>query len=166
MKKAFFIIILAAVLASCANNSSNTSPQVDSLQKQVAVLKEKYTPGLGEIMLGIQMHHAKLWFAGVNNNRALAGYELDELKEMAEAAKTMENERPEVKSIPMLYPAIDSLAQAIKTHNTASFKSGFLFLTGTCNNCHTIHHFEFNVITVPSAPPVTNQVFTVQPPGK
>ncbi|HET9888614.1 MAG TPA: hypothetical protein VFR10_13990, partial [bacterium] len=38
-------------------------------------------PGLGEIMLTNQAHHAKLWFAGEAENWPLASYELDELEE-------------------------------------------------------------------------------------
>ena len=151
-------------MASCASNSNNAgAARIDSLERQVTELKVKYKPGLGEIMMGIQTHHAKLWFAGLNNNWKLAAYETDELKEMADQAKDIETDRPEVKDIPMLYPAIDSLSQAIKQKNTGAFKAGFLLLTNTCNTCHTAHHFEFNVITLPSAPPVTNQDFKARP---
>src|SRR5436305_11998527 len=40
-----------------------------------------YVPGLGELMAGQQVRHAKLWFAGENENWRLAAYEVDELKE-------------------------------------------------------------------------------------
>ena len=86
---------------------------------------QKYAPGLGEIMGGIQTHHAKLWFAGINDNWKLAQYEIDEIKERFEQARDIEADRPEVKMIPMMYPAIDSINEAIKQKNLASFKSGF-----------------------------------------
>ncbi len=54
----------------------------DSLHKMM----EPYAPGLGEIMGGIQTHHAKLWYAGINDNWKLAQYEIDELKERFEQA--------------------------------------------------------------------------------
>jgi hypothetical protein len=34
-----------------------------------------YTPGFGDLMSSIQVHHSKLWFAGKNQNWALAAYE-------------------------------------------------------------------------------------------
>src|ERR1700746_3268474 len=43
--------------------------------------KKPYEPGLGEFMTATQLRHAKLWFAGKNNNWALAAYEIDEIKE-------------------------------------------------------------------------------------
>ena len=130
----------------------------DSLHK----LLEKYAPGLGEIMGGIQTHHSKLWYAGINDNWRLAQYESDELKERFEQARTVETERPEVKMIPMMYPAIDSINDAIGRKNSDQFKAGFRLLTATCNSCHKANNFEFNVITIPTAPPVYNQDFKVE----
>jgi hypothetical protein len=40
-----------------------------------------YEPGLGEFMTATQLRHAKLWFAGQQNNWDLAAYEIDEIKE-------------------------------------------------------------------------------------
>jgi len=40
-----------------------------------------YRPGLGELMNFTQMRHAKLWFAGQEQNWQLAQYEVDELQE-------------------------------------------------------------------------------------
>lgn len=122
---------------------------------------EKYAPGLGEIMVGIQMHHAKLWYAGINDNWKLAQYEIDELKERFEQARDIETNRPEVKMIPMMYPSIDSINNAIIHKNLTQFKSGFQLLTASCNSCHSANNFEFNIITIPTAPPVSNQDFKV-----
>jgi len=40
-----------------------------------------YAPGLGEFMTATQLRHAKLWFAGKENNWDLAAYEIDEIAE-------------------------------------------------------------------------------------
>ena len=40
--------------------------------------KESYEPGLGEFMTATQLRHAKLWFAGTQNNWDLAAYEIDD----------------------------------------------------------------------------------------
>ncbi|HVZ95802.1 MAG TPA: hypothetical protein VG847_02930 [Chitinophagaceae bacterium] len=139
------------------SDNSATPLTPDSLHKLVA----QYAPGLGEIMGGIQTHHAKLWFAAINDNWGLAQYEIDELKERFEQARDIEN-RPEVKMIPMIYPAIDSVGAAIKEKSLDKFKSSFQLLTATCNSCHSDNNFSFNVITIPTAPPVTNQDFRVK----
>ena len=39
--------------------------------------KDSYAPGLGEFMTATQLRHAKLWFAGKENNWDLAAYEID-----------------------------------------------------------------------------------------
>jgi hypothetical protein len=158
MKKCALILLVC--VASCSQQAP--SVQQPALTKDsLALQMQKYAPGLGEIMGGIQTHHAKLWFAGINDNWKLAQYESDEIKERFEQARDIETDRPEVKMIPMMYPAIDSINGAIKQKNLAAFKSGFQLLTSSCNSCHTANHFEFNIITVPTAPPVTNQDFKV-----
>ena len=39
-----------------------------------------YRPGLGELMNFTQMRHAKLWFAGQEQNWQLAQYEVDDCR--------------------------------------------------------------------------------------
>jgi hypothetical protein len=163
MKK-YLIIFIIFPIASCTQHTAvnQESPsERDSLTAALHKMIEKYAPGLGEIMSGIQTHHAKLWFAGMNNNWKLCEYEIDEIKERFEQASEIESNRPEVKMIPMMYPAIDSVVNAINQKNTKTFTSGFKLLTNACNSCHTANHFEFNIITIPTAPPVANQDFRV-----
>src|SRR6185312_6477232 len=158
MKIYFSLVII--LLAACNSNEpakTNSAITSDSLHKMM----ELYAPGLGEIMGDIQTHHAKLWYAGINDNWKLAQYEIDELKERFEQARTVESGRPEVKMIPMMYPAIDSIKDAIGRKNLNQFKSGFQLLTASCNSCHSDNNFEFNIITIPTAPPVSNQDFKV-----
>jgi hypothetical protein len=158
--KWYFIILIAFLFASCSYTPTEKNASVFN-KDSINILMQKYAPGLGEIMGGIQTHHAKLWFAGINDNWKLAQYEIDELKERFEQARDIETGRPEVKMIPMMYPAIDSVKDAIGRKNLIQFKSGFQLLTASCNSCHSANNFEFNVITIPTAPPVSNQDFKV-----
>jgi hypothetical protein len=61
----------------------------------------------------------------------------------------------------MMYPAIDSIKDAIGRKNLIQFKSGFKLLTASCNSCHIANNFEFNIIIIPTVPPVSNQDFKV-----
>ena len=147
------------LLISCG--AQNKEPQVskqtiDSLSQKLA---HTYRPGLGEFMLGIQIHHAKLWFAGQAQNWALAEFETGEITEALEAIKEYCTDRPEIKSLPMIGPSMDGIAEAVKKKDLASFKAGFTLLTNNCNNCHTATHHEFNVIKIPDSPPFSNQEF-------
>lgn len=167
MSSLFFKLLifssLTVIISSCGDKQDTTknASNSDSLELNIKKEMAEYAPGLGEIMGGIQTHHAKLWYAGVNDNWKLAQYESDELKERFEQARSIESTRPEVKMIPMMYPAIDSINNAIVNKNQEQFKKGFILLTATCNSCHSANNFSFNVITIPTAPPVSNQDFKV-----
>jgi len=149
----FFLI----TLASCGQvNDPQLQAKVDSLQQK---LNSTYKPGLGEFMLGIQEHHAKLWFAGTNHNWELADFEIHEIGETLDDIKRYCTDRPEVKSITMIDPAIAGLSKAIRAKDEDAFKKGFTELTSACNTCHQDNQHGFNVIVIPSMPPVTNQQF-------
>lgn len=124
-------------------------------------LKDAYKPGFGEFMGNIQRHHAKLWFAGINENWKLADYELHELVENVEDIEKYVIERIESRQVVMLEPSINNIKKAIGKKDLLKFKESFNNLTASCNSCHTSNSFEFNVITIPKNPPVTNQEFKV-----
>jgi hypothetical protein len=146
-------------LYACNDNSQ----QVSELQSQVYELQKKvdesYKPGLGEFMSNIQIHHSKLWFAGINKNWKLAQFEIDEITETFDNIKKFESEREEVKVMPIIYPAIDNIKSVVKSENLSSFKSSFITLTNTCNACHRAVKYEFNKVKIPDSPPFSNQVF-------
>jgi hypothetical protein len=160
----YCILLLVASLvffSSCSNSTGNAAmqAQIDSLNQQLA---QTYKPGLGEFMMGIQVHHAKIWFAGKNQNWALANFEVGEIKETLTAVKKYCTDRPEIKSLPIIYPALDSLSNAIDQKDPKKFQKSFMFLTNSCNSCHQATHHGFNVIKIPDTPPYTNQVFKVK----
>jgi len=130
--------------------------RLDSFKKE---MDNSYKPGLGEFMSGIQVHHNKLWFAGLAQNWKLSQFEVDEIKEALGDIKKYCADRPEVKSISMIDPAIDSMDEAIQQKDPMKFKSSFILLTNTCNNCHRATNHEFNVIKTPDTPPFSNQSF-------
>lgn len=158
--KTLLIAVLVITFTACTNsNTTILQAKVDSLNKQVT---QAYKPGLGEFMSGIQVHHAKLYFAGKNQNWKLADFEMGEIKEAVDDIKKYCTDRPEIKTLPVLYPALDSVNNAIKAKSLHSFEKGFLFLTSSCNSCHQNTNHAFNVIKVPDTPPFNNQDFKVK----
>lgn len=152
-------IILSSILSftSCNNNKTEKlQSEIDTLKTEI---KNTYKPGLGEFMLAVQTHHAKLWFAGINENWSLADFEVGEIIETFDNAIKYLPERVETKDIPMIYPALDSLQLSIKNKDLKMFTTDFKTLTQTCNDCHKAVHFEFNVIKTPTSEPVSNQEF-------
>jgi hypothetical protein len=161
MKNVLFYLI-APIAFSCNQAPSNNNllqKKIDSLQTEI---NNSYKPGLGEFMSQIQIHHAKLWFAGKEENWELANFEIGEIQEALEDIPRYCADRPEVKSIGMIIPAMDSLSNAVKVKDENKFRNGFILLTATCNDCHKATNHGFNVIKIPDVPPITNQFFKPQ----
>ena len=161
MKKLVLVFLITVIIMSCnqtSNSNQQLQSQIDSLQSQ---LNNAYKPGLGEFMSSIQVHHEKLWFAGMAQNWRLADFEIHEIMEAVDDIKRYTSDRPETKDIIMLQPAIDSLNNSIQQKSPASFKQNFILLTNTCNNCHTAVNYNFNKIKIPEKQPFSNQVFKI-----
>ncbi|MDP4263692.1 MAG: hypothetical protein Q8941_14285 [Bacteroidota bacterium] len=157
--KFFAFITIVILIASCNRPNKEAEKMqatIDSLQKQ---LKETYKPGLGEFMTGIQTHHAKLWFAGQNQNWPLADFEVHEILESLDDIQAYCTERSEIKAIGMIKPPLDSINNAIQQKNLQQFTSSFTLLTNTCNTCHKATDHGFNVVIIPTSLPVVNQDF-------
>jgi hypothetical protein len=157
--RAFFLLPIFLSLIACnqqPDNSKILQSRIDSLEKKLATA---YKPGFGEFMSSIQVHHAKLWFAGKNRNWELADFEMHEIAEMIEAIKEFQTERDESRKVDMLKPSLDAVNDAIQKKDSALFNSSYLLLTNTCNSCHKAVNFGFNVVKIPETPPFSNQSF-------
>src|ERR1700761_6393190 len=127
-KPLFFIAVVGVIsLTACTGNTSNANAdqailqaRIDSLQRR---LDDAYKPGLGEFMSGIQVHHAKLWFAGTAANWQLANFEIGEIKETLGDIEKYCPDRPEITSLPMIRPAMDSVARSIADENPSAFRN-------------------------------------------
>jgi hypothetical protein len=162
--------IAALLLTACASSDSD---KVAALEARVRALESRptpnsataFAPGLGEIMGLNQIRHDKLWFAATNGNWPLAAYELDELKEgLDDAVKYHPTHDKVPEPLGQLVPrftsgALQQLDQAIAARNRQAFEKAFDALTASCNGCHVVSNFGFNVVKRPTAPPFTNQDF-------
>jgi len=160
--RSFFLLIIISSFNACKQQPDNTKllqSRVDSLEKKLATT---YKPGLGEFMSSIQVHHAKLWFAGKNKNWELADFEMHEIGETIDAIKEYQTEREESKKVDMLKPSLEAVNDAIQKKDSSLFNSSYLLLTSTCNNCHKAVNFGFNVVKVPDTAPFSNQAFKLR----
>lgn len=126
-------------------------------------LPKPYTPGLGEYMLSNQIHHAKLWFAGVNKNWELADYELDEIQETLEDISKYQpnfDNKPIAKLIASYTTKpIEELKAAIDQKSSQKFAKAFDGLTKSCNACHQATEHAFIQIQRPTSLLFTNQKY-------
>lgn len=153
MKISYALIIQVSacslVLSACMNQPS----------------KNRYAPGLGEIMGQIAMRHSKLWYAGTAQNWGLAAYQIKELKEgFDEAGELHPTLNHIVGTLPVLFAGnmqkpLAHLEQAIKERNLVRFTQNYEALTKGCNTCHLATEFGFNKIKQPGFNPYSNQDF-------
>lgn len=161
--KPSLLLLVTFGLFSCVQSTDNTKSLQQRVERLEARLADTYKPGLGELMSSIQLHHNKLWFAGQNQNWKLADFEVHEITETVEDIQKYLPERKESKEVGVLSPALDSMNAAIQQKSTTRFKSSYILLTNTCNNCHRATRFEFNVVKIPDTPPFSNQDFKATP---
>jgi hypothetical protein len=160
--KQITILILMLGFFSCNQQSvkiQEVQNRIDSLETKLANV---YKPGFGELMSNVQSHHSKLWFAGKNQNWKLAEFEIKELNEIITDIQKYQKERKDSELIEMINPALDSIDLAVKQENSASFISSYSLLTNSCNNCHRLTNFEYNIVKVPDSSPFSNQDFKTE----
>jgi len=158
MKK--IIILLLLFVFSCNNfkevKKNILLEKIDSLELEI---KDTYKPGFGSIMSSIQDHHAKLWFAGINSNWKLAAFEIHEVNELLTDIEKFQGDRVESKYINMMNPHIEKITEAVKIQKLEMFKSNYLKLTNSCNDCHLKTNYDFIKIIVPNNNSYNNQKF-------
>jgi hypothetical protein len=157
--KHILLIVLTIGLFSCNQQIDITADlqnRIDSLESKLA---NTYKPGFGDFMGSIQTHHAKLWFAGQNENWDLADFEIHELEEAIEDIQEYHAGRKETELIGMIIPALDSVEDAIEKKDPDAFKRNYNLLTNTCNTCHHKSDHGFVVIKIPEGLPYNNQDF-------
>jgi len=122
-----------------------------------------WQPGLGEYMQGIQRHHAALFFAGSAGNWELASFELKEIEEGFDDARTFQplHEGVNVKELleTLAPPATKGLHESIEKADKKLFGESFKVLTVACNSCHASAKVPYIEIIEPTGIPVVNQRF-------
>jgi len=155
------LILLVLTMASCNDRTTVTQTlqkRLDSMQQE---LKHSYTPGVGELMFSIQVHHAKLWFAGKNGNWELADYDQSLIRSAFQKIRRYHADNPAAAAASMIDIPMDSISSAITRRDGNAFQHSFEYLTTTCNNCHAVTKHAFNLITIPTAAPIGNQSFSM-----
>ena len=140
-----------------------SAPPTAPSKQAVPDLPKVYMPGLGEFMLVIQVHHAKLWLAAKARNWPLATYQLSEMKEVF---SDVEDLVPTYKSVPVgqmieaiTTGAVAELEKAVDEKNLAKFTTAYNKLTAACNDCHKAASRGFIQIRRPTHSTFANENF-------
>ena len=173
-----FVIFAGAILSSpilaAEKSSADPTAEIVTLKKEIAELKKSaYHPELGEQMLGIQIRHARLWFAGEAQNWNLAAFELQELKEAFDAVVEQNPDHAifQPQRLADILPAmtkgpITALRDSIDHSSKPKFEKAFDALSAGCTGCHHIAGNDFLVIQRPKTPILDNLQTGVAPGPK
>ena len=144
-----------------------SAPLATNLEQRLKKL-EAAMPGAGDVMSGIQLHLAKLYFAGEARNWDLARFERGEIEEGLGAVAAL---RPEERGVDLAglidafkQTQLTSLKDGIEMKDRGLFREAYQDAVVTCNACHQSTGRPFITITVPTNPPVANQRW--EPPAE
>ena len=128
-------------------------------EQKPANAQEGYVPPLNLLMVGTQLSHFKLWYAGVVKNWPLANYELAQIRTSIDRIRHLypNNVQP---NMAMMTPAADQVENAIKAKDSVRFSAAFSKLTVECNTCHEATGFGFIRMRDPRLSPIETSPFS------
>ncbi len=157
------VLMLALALTNCVSKGEvDKFKALDKKDEAHDKLLELHKPSMAMLMTEIQVHHARLWFAGQAGNWLLAEHQLKDLQAAFEKAGFIYDKWEDVpKPLSTLIPLvtrneISRISEAVRAGNRTEFTASFERLTKDCNTCHRATDREFIVIQKPTAPGDTN----------
>ncbi len=161
--KRFLLSTIAVAAAVIVGLQAFAESQTPSSPPKTPDLPKVYMPGLGEFMLTIQVHHAKMWYAARAGNWPLAEYQLSELKEVFSDVQDLV---PTYKNIPVgemvdavVTGPIAEMEKAIAQKKLKAFTAAYDKLTVACNDCHKAGSRPFIHVRRPSRSSFDNEEF-------
>jgi hypothetical protein len=148
--------------------STDVAARLQASEAQVAALAERVaalTPETAVLMAQVQIHHAKLYYAGHARNWELAAYSLHEINEALQAVQVFNDQFEDFPTPlsevvpPLVGPPLGEIHAALRARNGARFDAAFKSLTAACNACHAMLKREFIAVREPTAVEFTNQSF-------
>lgn len=166
------IVFLAAVLCMTVLNpatvgaseakqpSDNQAAKSASIEARLRTLEQRVpAPELGQQMLGLQIRHDRLWWAGEAGDWSLAYYMAGELGEALRSIEATNGEAPEMQPQKLselmpaiMNPAIRAVQQALEQRDKSAFARAYGRLSAACNACHKEAGVGFLYVQRPKAP--------------
>lgn len=126
------------------------------------------TPSLSQIMTGLQLDAARLYYAADATNWPLAQYEAGVIENTLAEVPVI---RPQDNGVPLgaVINAFKNsqwttLKEAVANQDLGAFQKSYKEMVFICNACHQATGRPFIQITVPTQPPVPNQLWAPAPP--
>lgn len=146
---------------SAQDSAAGTTNLTERLKKL-----ELATPNVGNLMLEIQLHFAKLYYAAEGKNWDLATFERNEIEDAMEKVAVLRPAENGVKIDEVIgtlkKTSLTTLKDAIDVKDRGLFRDAYRDTMTTCNACHQATGRPFIAIIVPTNSPVANQRWTAQ----
>jgi hypothetical protein len=153
MKRALAAICLGSVLGTVAQGQPSPFARPPA-----AASPDGSQMSLGNVMLLIQIRHAKIWYAGQAEDWDLVTYELSHLASDLTAAAILYRDIP-LELVTNAGRNLGRMRDAAARKDASGFQAGFTDLTASCNACHTAGGVAFIRIQAPTGASSTNQLF-------
>ena len=139
---------------------TSVGSQATNLEQRLKQL-EAAAPSPGLFMSAIQLHFAKLYFAGEARNWDLARFERGEILEHLDVVAALRPQEGAV-SVTGIMDAfkntqLTAIKDAIEMKDRGLFRDAYRESIIMCNTCHQATGRPFITITIPTNPPVSNQ---------
>src|SRR5581483_2365491 len=155
---------LRARLEALSTGPQTSPPLLPTNILQRVSKLEGVTPDVGQTMLSIHLHFAKLYYAAEARNWDLARFEREEIVEDLNTVAALKPEENGVSLVGMIGAftnsptgPLSSLKDALDVSDRPLFRKAYQDSILMCNTCHQSTGRPFIVITVPTNPPVFNQ---------
>ncbi len=145
---------------------AQATPDNASLQREIEQLKrqvKQLQPDITEAMLGLQIRHARLWFAGESGDWTLAAFQVHGLQDGLEGIVDTYPEHAALQPerlgdiLPAMMGApMKTLRAAVDNKNKAEFERAFDGVSAACTGCHAVAGFTFLQIHRPKTPLLDN----------
>ncbi len=141
----FFLIISFLIACQHTAQSEEQKQAIDSLGNIIQLLK----PGLGEFMVQLEFHEERLSKSITDKNYERAGFEIDEISEVAQKVEQLHITNEKLKQSfnefykKYLNSPLNELKGASERKDDAALKSGLISLVNNCNSCHQENSMGF-----------------------
>jgi cytochrome c2 len=138
-------LLLVAILVTLSVSSARAPADVSA--------------ALSDLMIRLQLRHAKLWFAGKLSNWGLANYEARQIDGNLETTGKLLTDPLRTSRAK---EQLQAVRQAVQSKDVPAFTKAYSALTNECNGCHRASGYSSIAIQVPLTLPVPNQLFVDQ----
>lgn len=137
--------------------------KIDSLNAEVAHLRNITYPKLSVLMNRVQLYHSRMWEPGVRQQWELLAYQFKKTNETLSEISVLYGDSIYGNSnisneMTFLKETLDSLDNAIKLHNKDEFVESYQTLTKKCNSCHQKGALDFYEIITPKTPAYNSEI--------